>query len=301
MLSYAWPDDPQPLARAAGATWSIEPVLAPGGGHLPAWRFDPLVSDDAARKTWVIGVHGRGARRAELFRIVHTALDCGNTALVISYRTDEWAAAPAPRLQLGQSEWEDLEHAVALALVRGAERIVLAGCSLGGSIVATFLRRSDLADRVVGVILDSPALDWGPILEHIASAARLPRWLVPPIMAAAKARSRLDFDALNHVKGADEFGHPILLFHGDADPIVPVWLSDAFAAARPDLVTYVRVDGAGHVHSWNHAPGRYRRALRDFFQQVNISHVPAAAPPSMVRRVARLLPDPPGRDNEAWR
>jgi pimeloyl-ACP methyl ester carboxylesterase len=225
------------------------------GGHLPGWRFTPR--DPEPTGTWLIGVHGRGAGRAELFRLVHAALDAGVTCLVASYRTDRWTAHPSAMTTLGQTEWEDLESTVRVALAAGAQRIVLAGCSLGGSIAATFLRRSRLAKVVAGVILDSPALDWPPILEHVAHAARIPRAILPGVMLAARWRAHIDWHALDHVAAADDFVHPILLIHGADDTVVPVWLSDAFAAARPDLVTYVRVDGAGHVRSWNHAPERY--------------------------------------------
>ena len=51
-----------------------------------------------------------------------------------------------------------------------------------------------------------------------------------------------DFDYLKSLPGLKP---PILLFHGDADKTIPVELSDAVAAARPDIVTYVRVPGAG--------------------------------------------------------
>lgn len=259
LAPYAWPEDPQVLAAGSNATWQIDAVPAPGGA-LPAWRFTPRGDVDGS--TWLIGVHGRGARRAELFRLVHAALGDGVTCLVASYRTDRWTANPTSVTTLGHTEWEDVESAVRIALAHGAQRIVLAGCSLGGAITAMFLRRSRLAKVVTGVILDSPALDWPPILEHVARSNRIPRAILPGVMLAARWRSRIDWHALDHLEAADDFRHPILLVHGAEDTVVPVWLSDAFAAARPDLVTYLRVDGAGHVHAWNHASERYERSVR---------------------------------------
>ena len=49
---------------------------------------------------------------------------------------------------------------------------------------------------------------------------------------------------------------------------MPVATSEALAAARPDLVTYVRVAGAQHVRGWNLAPQRYEEAVRAFLGQV---------------------------------
>lgn len=271
LAPYAWPEDPQVLAAGSNATWQIDAVPAPGGA-LPAWRFTPRGEVDGS--TWLIGVHGRGARRAELFRLVHAALDDGVTCLVTSYRTDRWTANPTPVTTLGHTEWEDVESAVRIALAHGAQRVVLAGCSLGGAITAMFLRRSRLAKVVTGVILDSPALDWPPILEHVARGRHIPRAILPGVMLAARWRSRIDWHALDHLEAADDFRHPILLIHGADDTVVPVWLSDAFAAARPDLVTYLRVEGAGHVHAWNHANERYEQRVRGALAEARTAPLP---------------------------
>ena len=61
---------------------------------------------------------------------------------------------------------------------------------------------------------------------------------------------------------------PILLFHGTDDRTVPISSSDAFARALPDLVTYYRARGAGHVESWNVDPDRYERRVGAFLARV---------------------------------
>jgi uncharacterized protein len=61
---------------------------------------------------------------------------------------------------------------------------------------------------------------------------------------------------------------PILLFHGTDDHTVPISSSAAFARALPELVTYHRVAGAGHVESWNVGPARYERRVRTFLARV---------------------------------
>ncbi|HEX9888231.1 MAG TPA: prolyl oligopeptidase family serine peptidase [Nitriliruptorales bacterium] len=284
LTSYAWPDDPQILAGDHDASFGIEAIDSPRG-YLPAWRFTPQHADERHRRTWMITIHGRGTRRSECFRLVHTGLEAGVTCLAISYRTDRWVRAPAALTTLGGTEWEDVETAVRLALREGAERIVLAGCSMGGALAAMFLRRSELGDRVAGVILDSPALSWSPILEHVATVRRIPMRLIPVVMSIARWRAKLDWVALDHLDGAKDFTHPILLIHGDADAVVPIASSDTFASVRPDLVTYVRLDGSGHVTGWNTHTHRYERAVTRFLDQV------AAAPEAQARSAARR----PGR------
>ncbi len=44
--------------------------------------------------------------------------------------------------------------------------------------------------------------------------------------------------------------------------------SDALAEARPDIVTYVRTAGVGHVRSWNADPAASEASVQDFLQRV---------------------------------
>jgi hypothetical protein len=233
-------------------------------GPLASWLFP---AGDGRR--WCVMVHGRGAPRAQMLRLVPAFHANGISCLVISYRNDSVECLdPTGRMHLGHREWRDLEVAVAAARRHGARDVVLAGMSLGGGIIATFLRRSELAELAIASVLDAPALNWGPILRHVARSRRLPGWLVPGVMATAALQSRIDWAALNHAAGDAQLTAPVLLVHGDADPVVPVELSDAFAEARPDLVTYRRVAGAGHVAAWNADPAGYDAAVDGFLKRL---------------------------------
>ena len=120
---------------------------------------------------WVILVHGRSATRAEALRLLPTVTESGASALVVTYRND-MAGAPVTFDavgRFGQTEWVDLQAAVAYARAEGARRIVLAGFSQGGSLISYYLRNAGEAE-VDGVILDSPLLS---LPDTLVQQARL--------------------------------------------------------------------------------------------------------------------------------
>lgn len=237
-------------------------------GPTPAWWFPAEGST-----TWAIVVHGRSARYHEGFRLVPALVDAGLHVLAIAYRDDlDGPSSPDGRSHLGDTEWADLEAAVRLALDRGARDVVLVGYSMGGGIAATFLRRSALAHHVRALVLDAPVLDWEAVIRRAAREQRLPAaalgLLLPASMAVAGRRAGIDWEALRH--DPTSITVPTLLVHGDDDRTVPVALADALAEARSDLVTYLRVVGAGHCRAWNHDPAAYEAALTSFLAE----HVP---------------------------
>ncbi len=237
--------------------------VASPSGPLPSW----LIEGD--RRTWAILVHGLGASQEEALRLIPAFHRGGYPSLVIRYRNDPGAPASADGLHhLGETEWRDLASAATFALERGAEDLVLVGYSMGGNMVAQFLRRSPLSDRVVGAILDAPALDWGACVDHAGRSLGLPSPLLAWSRLSFTLRYGIDWADLTELPGVPVWRTPILLFHGAEDRLVPVEGSDALAEARPDLVTYRRVPRAGHVESWNVDPRSYESAVVAFLDEV---------------------------------
>ncbi len=238
-----------------------EEVVVPGElGVNPAWLID------GTRDTWVVIVHGKGVdERKQALRMIPTLNEAGYPVLVISFRNDAGAAtSDSGRYTWGLEEWRDLEAALQFGLVQGAEEFVILGYSMGGAVTSVFLHESDLIGRVRGVILDSPVLDLEEVVDTEAAERGIPTFFTAGAKAIARLRFGLDWPQLDHVARADEFDMPILLIHGTADGTVPVATSDAFAAARPDIVIYERFDGADHVYAWNVDPTRYSTAVLNF-------------------------------------
>jgi uncharacterized protein len=235
-------------------------------GSMPAWLVPSIPGRSGARAgMWAVIVHGRGGSRAGMLRLVPILHDLGLTSLVITYRNDPGAPrAPDGLFHLGDTEWLDLEAAVHEARSRGASDVIAVGDSMGGAIVMQFLERSPVSGIVNGVVLDSPVLDWAPVLALAGRQLRVP----PIVLALAKRivvlRTGLRWERLNQLSRADELAVPVLIIHGDADETVPAVTSAAYAAARPDLVTYLPVPGAGHVEGWTSDREGYGEAVRTF-------------------------------------
>jgi uncharacterized protein len=263
---YAFPADP---ALAAGRP-AREVTYPSPLGPAAAWQVE------GRRDTWVILVHGYNAARTETLRTLATVSHQGYPALAITYRNDPGAPRSSDGLRhWGATEWRDLEAATRYALDQGAGNVVLAGFSMGGAVVTSFLLESPLASRVRGVLLDSPALDLGEVLDHGAADRDLPvlGTPVPPALTVvakgiAGLRYDLDWGQLDYVDRAGGLATPMLVLQQRGDPTVPVAISEALAAARADLVTFERFAGDGHVQSWNMDRARYERAVRAFLERV---------------------------------
>jgi pimeloyl-ACP methyl ester carboxylesterase len=236
-------------------------VEVPGElGPLPGWYLPGV------RTTWVITVHGLGATREHTLNVLPALHRHRLTQLVLGYRGDP-GAPPAPEgvSRLGRTEWRDLDAAMRYAVGYGARRIVLYGWSVGATMALHAHRLSEVRDRVAGLVLDSPVLDWRTTVAAAARAHGMPAPLTPLAVRAAEGRrgrpARHDGAA-----PADPAPPtvPTLLFHGPDDTLAPWDASRELAARDPQRVVLHTVGGAGHGAMWNADPAGYEESLRRF-------------------------------------
>ncbi len=258
---FAFPDDP-------GIAFSLptQEVVYPS----PLGEFRALYIKGHSR-IWVIFVHGKRdhppRKPFRSYPILPVLTELGHHSLIITYRND-LGALPNPDgfHWHGLTEWKDLEGAARWAVGHGAEGLILAGYSMGGGIVMNFLYRSPLAKKVKGVVLDSPMLDLSATIDFGARQLDIPGPFARLGKFMARLRFEIDWRALDYLSRADTLVTAILLFHGDADGIVPVETSDLLAKKRPDIVTYHRVTNATHIRSWNMNPAAYETAVHAFLK-----------------------------------
>ena len=124
------------------------------------------------------------------------------------------------------------------------QRIYVYGRSLGSAVaIYTAARRP-----VAGLILESPFTSAGAMAKH--HYGLFPRFLL-----------HLSLDNLTTVKRVD---CPILLFHGDADRLVPTAMGMAVAIAAPGPVEVVLLHGSGHNDTYEIGGRAYRDKMWAF-------------------------------------
>jgi pimeloyl-ACP methyl ester carboxylesterase len=122
-------------------------------------------------------------------------------------------------------------------------------------------------------VLDAPVLDWRDVLAHHARLNRIPPAVGRLGQSVLSHRSAwrlagteapVDLDRLDWVSRSAELTHPVLLIHSVDDEYVPSEPSRRFAEARPELVTYLSIDGARHCKEWNVDPEAWETAVARF-------------------------------------
>jgi uncharacterized protein len=244
----------------------VQDVVVPGPlGPLPAWYFPGPGS------TFIIGVHGQNGTRRDVLRVIDIVHRMGFPALAVTYRNDLGAARdPSGYLRYGQTEWSDIEAAVRWSLAQGARSVVLVGQSMGASVVAAFLKRSPLAQKVARVVLDAPMLDLHSVIDYqvdrhlIPMIGRLPAPLIRTAKRIASARFDVDWSAMSYLAETTWLKVPALVIHGDDDPRVPISISIRLNELKPSLVIFEVFPGAGHLESWNTDRSRYTSLVESF-------------------------------------
>ncbi|MFJ3542905.1 alpha/beta hydrolase [Streptomyces rubiginosohelvolus] len=228
-------------------------------GPLPAWYVP------GARDTWIITVHGLGTTRAQPMNLMPFLHQQRFPVLDIAHRGDPGAPRPADGLgHFGASEWRDLDAALRYALRYGARNVIVHGWSTGATMALHAAVESPLRDRISGIVLDSPVLDWQATVRALAAARGVPAALLPLAVRAAQGRTGMGATPVLETSVPASLRTPTLILHGPDDTIAPWGPSRELAARRADLVSLHAVPQAPHASIWNVGPARYEETLRRF-------------------------------------
>ncbi|WP_232331554.1 alpha/beta hydrolase family protein [Agromyces laixinhei] len=248
---------------------AIDVEVATPVGPAPAWLIAP---DVGIGDTWAIHIHGLGSTRGGTLRGVQIANEAGLTSLVVTYRNDgEGPKIGTGRSTLGATETDDVEAAVRYAIDRGAQRVILFGWSMGGAIALQLATRPGVRERAVGLVLESPVLDWVGTIKANCASAGLPRWagalavpwLDSPVLArAAGLAAPVGSHRFDWVTRDRELRVPALVLHGSGDSSAPAELATRFSAHPLSAVRFEEFE-ADHTMTWNTDPAHWRALVAD--------------------------------------
>lgn len=261
-----WSGHVHPDPAAMDVDWAELDLPTPVG-PAPAWVIRPRGAGTAEvpgtapvdGTTWAVHVHGIRTTRVTALRTVPAALEAGWTSIVPSFRGDGEAPWQGRASHLGAREWPDVEAALDHAVANGAARLVVVGWSMGATITHELLARSAHRDRLVGLVLVSPALDWETTVRSQAGRAGLPGFVVgaalramalPLVCRVVGLRSPVDVRALSWLHAPRNLP-PTLLIHSSGDTTVPFAVSREFADAHPGTVTLAVSEPAEHAWERN--------------------------------------------------
>lgn len=263
-MDVDWSEVSLPTPVGPAPAWVVRP--GPDGAARPdrgaAQDADSVAArgaDPAAARTWAVHVHGIRTTRVTALRTVPAALELGWTSIVPSFRGDGEAPWEGRASHLGAREWADVEVALDHAVANGAERLVIVGWSMGATITHELLARSAHRDRLAGIVLVAPALDWAVTVRSQARRAGLPGPVVgaalgamatPGLCRLVGLRSPVDVRALSWLRAPRQLP-PTLLIHSTGDTTVPFSASQEFADAHPGTVTLAVSEPAEHAWERN--------------------------------------------------
>jgi len=260
--------DPQAAFGLPFETLAVQTELGPAEAWLVAEPFAPAAPEPHMAAIYVHGIDGA---REDGYRYLPLLQEAGLPLLLISYRNDDNAPATEEgRYAFGLTEWRDLEAAVLTLRDRGFGEVMIIADSMGGAILGQFMSRSPEAARVSSIALDSPALEFRAVLEHLARNMGLPL----PNMVARTTQAMLWFTHPVNLREASVTGRfagfygPMFVAHGQQDRAVPVWSSenliDLRAASDAGVLTVPHLTEADHLQSHAADPAAYEAAFREF-------------------------------------
>jgi len=224
--------------------------------------------------TWVIHVHGRKATYAETLRNAILFHQHGFSQLAISHLSDSPPnGIGTRRSRLGSAEWTQIAEAIEFAKSKGAEKIILFGWSLGGMMVNQYLSKAAVAKEVVGVILDSPLLDYRSTLKvqavragyHEAMGDLIADTITNSKLLRALGFKNIAVDEISALGKSIPVQLPTVLFYSLNDGYIA--MDGVFRYQELNSkVSLKEIPGARHCRLFNEDKESYQRAIEDFLR-----------------------------------
>jgi len=214
------------------------------GTTLVGWYLAPkVVPKPPPTSPGLLWFYGNGETVAAIWPIVREFQPPGTAVLVVDY--PGYGGSGGRTTEAGLYAAADAAYE-ALAARRDVDprRISVYGRSLGSAVATYTAARHPTA----GLVLESPFTSAAAMARHLYA-------LLPPFVLTLR---------LDNVANVRRIHCPILVFHGDADRLVPPAMGVAVAAAAAGPVEVVLIHGAGHNETYDRGGREYRDKVWEF-------------------------------------
>lgn len=221
-----------------------------------------------ASGTVVVCSGQRGSMDADLHTFGPVLYATGFNTLFFDWRAH--GRSDGEHVTFGVYEKEDLLGALDyLAEARGVARAGLLGLSMGAGVA---LIVAALTDRVGAVVCDSLPVHIQNTLAGHLTARGVPRLLADAgarlVLVVASFRIKGNLFHTDAWRWAAHIGNtPVLLIHGDRDPLVSVDEIEQVYDRLPGPKVLWRVPAAAHREAYTKRPDEYVRRVVDWFAQ----------------------------------
>lgn len=268
-LVYGLTHPPRVTAGVAAARgWWIDPEDAeidyqewildrPDGVRLPVWDLDNPACPAGAT---IIVTHCWGGSKVESLQRLPLIHDHASRIILWDLRGHGDAEGPAAS-HLGVAEIDDLLDLIERVSVDDRPAI-LYGFSMGAGISIAAAAQDS---RVAGVIADGPYRWTGEPVNSILTLNGIP--LVPLTTVTHRYLAyRYNLQGSDRAKFASQLKCPLLVLHGDHDPITSTESAREIAEAATDH-EFVTLDQGAHLDLHLKQPREYRDAVDAFVQR----------------------------------
>lgn len=256
---------------AHGLDFEDVEVSAPDGAKIRGWL---VPSPDKSKNLAVITLHGRGSTRTSHLQHLPLLHDAGAAVALIDMRENGLSDGNGRGMALGMREADDAIAVAAELRRRGYQKIVVFGCSLGGS-AAIIAGAKD--PGIAGVIAESPIANFAGYVRDNFEGRLRGRGLSAGGLASlwgqmvvAVTRTRLGLHRLDNPVDviASINPRPVLIIHGVDDGVVPVAHAQQLAAKAGSGAVLATIPGGGHCNSFDILPGEFSAQVRRLLTSV---------------------------------
>ncbi len=246
---------------------SYEEVRIKGADGTPLFARYYHVADGNPVEIQFHGYRGTGIR--DFCSNPHLALTIGRNVLIVDQRGIGQSGGTV--ISFGIKERYDVLSWIDYAKERFGEnvKIYLSGVSMGATTVV-MASGFGLPDNVKGIVADCPFSAPEEIIQSVAKQMGYPPKLAMPfIKLGALVFGKFNLSETTAEAEAKKSKTPILIIHGLEDDIVPCKMSEKIYFANPEKIRREVFEGAGHGLSYVIDTPKYKRIVKEFYQENN--------------------------------